>query len=128
MEHKEELIKYRLERCKSAIEEAKISIDMNKLHLAENRIYYAIYYVVSALSLKNDYSTSKHSSLQGWFNKNFVNTGIISKELGKIYSNAFENRQESDYEDMVEFEIDDVKKDYENMLLFVENIENLISK
>jgi len=30
---------------------------------AENRIYYAIYYIVSALAIKNDYSTSKHSQL-----------------------------------------------------------------
>jgi hypothetical protein len=36
MEHKSELIKYRIERCNSTIEEAKIAMDMNKLHLSIN--------------------------------------------------------------------------------------------
>lgn len=126
MEFKEELIKYRLDRCKSSMEEAKIAIDLGKLHLAYNRIYYSIFYIITALALKSDFSSSKHSSLLGWFNKNFVNTGIVSKELGKIYNKAFENRQESDYEDMISFNIKDVKKDYDNMLVFIEEINKLV--
>ena len=78
------------------------------------------------MSLKNNFSTSKHSVLLGWFNKNFVNPGIISKELGKIYNTAFENRQESDYEDMVYFETENVKMDYENMLQFVDAVKKLM--
>ncbi len=99
---------------------------MDKLHLAYNRIYYSIYYVVSALALKNDFSSSKHSNLLGWFNKNYIITGKVSKELGKIYNKAFETRQESDYEDMVTFEIEDAKRDYGNMLTFVKEIKKLL--
>jgi uncharacterized protein (UPF0332 family) len=126
MENREELIKYRIERCDSSMEEAKIAVDLGKLHLAYNRIYYSIFYVITALAMKNDFSSSKHSSLLGWFNKIFVNTGIVSKDLGKIYNKAFENRQESDYEDMIRFDIEDVKKDYENMLVFVNEMKKLL--
>ncbi len=126
MEHNEELIKYRVARCDSTIEEAKIAIDLNKLHLANNRIYYSIYYIVSALSLKSNFSTSKHSGLLAWFNKNFINTEIISKEFGKIYYKAFENRQESDYEDLITYDIQDVKICYENMLKFVTEIKSIL--
>jgi uncharacterized protein (UPF0332 family) len=48
---KNSLINYRIQRAKETIEEARISIENNKLFNAENRIYYAIFYTVSALSL-----------------------------------------------------------------------------
>jgi uncharacterized protein (UPF0332 family) len=124
--NKEALIKYRIERCKETIEEANLAIENNRSHLAENRIYYSIFYIVSALALKNNFSTSKHSQLKGWFNKNFILTGKIAKELGEIYYNVFENRMEGDYEDLVSFEIEDVKKDYQDMLRFVEEIGKLL--
>ena len=61
-----------------------------------------------------------------WFNKNFINTEIISKEFGKIYYKAFENRQESDYEDLITYDIQDVKINYENMLKFVTEIKSIL--
>jgi len=126
MENNKELIKYRIERCDCTVEEAKIAIDLKKLHLAYNRIYYSIYYIVSALSLKSNFITSKHSGLLAWFNKEFINTGIVSKEYGKIYYKAFENRQESDYEDLITYNIKYVKVDYENMLKFVTEVKKLV--
>ncbi|MBU2446827.1 MAG: HEPN domain-containing protein [Bacteroidetes bacterium] len=120
------LIKYRLERCKETIEEVELAIKNKKLHLAENRIYYSIFYLVSALALKYNFSTSKHSQLKGWFNKNFILTGKISKEYGEIYYTAFENRQEGDYEDLISFELEDVQDDFDKMLRFVEEIEKLL--
>jgi len=123
---KEAIIKYRLERSKMTINEAKIAIENNQLFLAENRIYYSIFYIVSALAIKNNFSTSKHTQLIGWFNKNFVSTDKVSKEIGEIYKTAFENRQEGDYEDFTTFELEDVKRDFFNMLRFIEEIEKLL--
>lgn len=57
---KENLIRYRIERAKETIKEAEDDISKNFLHSAENRIYYAIFYSVLALAIKNDFSTSKH--------------------------------------------------------------------
>ena len=100
---KHSLIQYRLERCDETIEDARIAIDNNRLHNAENRIYYAIFYVVSALAIKYDFSTSKHWNLLAWFNKNFVKTNIIDKKYSATYKNAFERRQEGDYDDFIDF-------------------------
>ena len=71
---KSALINYRLQRCDETIKDAQIAVDNNRLHNAENRIYYAIFYVVSTLAIKYDFSTSKHLQLLGWFNKNFIKT------------------------------------------------------
>ncbi|MHB8581552.1 MAG: HEPN domain-containing protein [Ignavibacteriaceae bacterium] len=95
---------------------------------AENRIYYSIFYIVSALAMQYNFSTSKHMELLGWFNKNFVFTGKVSIEMKNIYKDAFENRQESDYEDYKTFEIDEVKTHFDRMIEFVKTIEHLIKE
>jgi len=49
--------------------------------LAVNRIYYGLFYIITALSLKYEFSTSKHQQLIGWFNKTFIKSEIFSKNL-----------------------------------------------
>jgi hypothetical protein len=93
MEYKEDLIKHRIQRAEQTLNEAKWAMEKNTLPLAENRIYYAIFYIVSALALKFDFSTSRHGTLRGWFNQMFLKTKAIEISFGKTYSTAFEKRQ-----------------------------------
>ena len=108
MEHKEDLVQYRTQRAEKTLLEAKWAIDNDTLALAENRIYYAIFYIVSALALKFNFSTSKHSTLRGWFNQMFLKNRVIDIEFGKTYSTAFEKRQKADYDDFVAFTSEEV--------------------
>jgi hypothetical protein len=64
-----EMIKYSLEKAEQAIASAKINIKSEFLSDAPNRIYYAAFYSVLALGYLDDFVTSKHSQLMGWFNK-----------------------------------------------------------
>ena len=54
---KKALIEYMIEKAKDTIKAAKLLVDNNLLSHAENRIYYSIFYIVSALALKYDFST-----------------------------------------------------------------------
>ncbi|MGA2297615.1 MAG: HEPN domain-containing protein, partial [FCB group bacterium] len=65
------LINHRINKSHLTIDDAKFSLENNKTSIALNRIYYSIFYIVSALALIYDFSTSKHKQLLGWFNKNF---------------------------------------------------------
>ena len=112
-----------MSRAKESADDAKFALDNNRLNNAENRIYYAIFYSVSALAIKHNYSTSKHYQLLGWFNKNFIKTGKIDKEFGRIYKRQFENRLESDYDDFVEFTKEQVNEDYISMKKLIEEIQ-----
>ena len=123
---KDQLIKYRVARARETVEDARIAVENNRLSAAENRIYYAVFYIVSALAIKNNFSTSKHGQLLGWFNKNYVKTGIVSPDFGKIYADAFANRQESDYQDFIILKPEDIKIHYAEMLKFVDCIEKII--
>jgi uncharacterized protein (UPF0332 family) len=69
-----------------------------------NRLYYACFYAVSALLLKDGLSSSKHAGVRSLFNKQYVKTGKISKNLAQTYNDLFERRQESDYIDYVSFQ------------------------
>ncbi len=86
-----------LNKSDTALDDTKKNIEINSLETAQNRLYYAIFYAVSALAKSEGFITAKHGQLLGWFNQNYVNTNKIDKNIAKIYRLSFENRQKSDY-------------------------------
>jgi uncharacterized protein (UPF0332 family) len=123
---KETLIHYRIEQAKNACDDADFLIQNDRLTSAVNRIYYAMFYMLSALALKHDYHTSKHKQLLGWFNKNFVKDGTLAPQYAKIVTEAFESRSESDYGVFVKFTKDDVVDMFVDMKDFITTIEQCI--
>lgn len=127
-QYKLDLIKYRVDKAKETAEEAELALAHNKLRLAENRIYYAIFYIVHALSILENFSTAKHVTLKGWFNKEFVFTGKIDSKFYKIYNRAFDKRQEGDYDDFAVFEKEEVIEDLKDMKEFLIELESFIER
>lgn len=126
MEHNDDLIQYKIQRCDESIKDAENDIKTDSFHSAENRMYYAIFYIVSALAKQNEFYTSNHGQLMGWFNKNFILTEKIDSSLGRIYKSAFEKRQKGDYDDFVTFTKEEVEEDFKNMIKFIDSIKNLL--
>jgi uncharacterized protein (UPF0332 family) len=94
-------------KSKEALEDAIFSFNNNRFSMCLNRIYYAIFYSVLALAFKNDFVTSKHLQLKGWFNKKFIyDEKIFDEQMLKIYQKAYNDRQESDYEMTKPAEVD----------------------
>jgi len=104
-----ELINYRRERAKETLKDAKVMLDNASLFSTVNRIYYSIFYEVTALLLIKGLSPSKHSGVRSMFNREFIKTGIVKEEYGDFYNKIFEFRQKGDYGDFVEFEKEKVK-------------------
>lgn len=63
------LILYRIEQAKTSASDALFLIENNRLNVAVNRMYYALFYITSALAIKQQFYTSKHQQLIGWFNE-----------------------------------------------------------
>ncbi len=120
------LIEHRIARATDTIEEVSFLIKNKKLLLAVNRIYYGMFYILSALSLRYDFSTSKHQQLIGWFNKVFISSGEIDRRYGRILHNAYNNRSTGDYDDFAEFDEKDVKKSFDEMKDFIKTIRVLL--
>ena len=128
MTWKEDLIKYRRERAAETLEDARTLFERKRLFSAVNRIYYALFYEVSALLHTANLSASKHSGIRGLFNQHFVKTGLVSVEIGKFYSRMFDFRQEGDYDDMVYFEEEKVKNWLETAEEYLKVLERCIDE
>jgi uncharacterized protein (UPF0332 family) len=64
---KSEYINYRRSKAFNTLSEIEYLLNNNLLANAMNRIYYSGFYIVSALLLIDDFSTSKHKQLIGYF-------------------------------------------------------------
>jgi len=122
------LINYRVQQAHETVKEVEFQIENNFLVIAVNRIYYGMFYMLLALALKNGFKTSKHSQLLGWFNKEFVKTGKIDREIGKIIHKAFEDRTDGDYGIFVRFEKEEVMEKFNDMKRFLFELEKLLNE
>jgi uncharacterized protein (UPF0332 family) len=60
-----------------------------------------MFYAVQALVVFNEKMFAKHGQVKGYFNKEFVKSGIFPKEFGQLFNTVFEYRQKFDYVDLV---------------------------
>ena len=125
-DEKDALIEHRIARATDTVEEVSFLIKNEKFLLAVNRIYYGMFYILSALSLRYNFSTSKHQQLIGWFNKKFISAGVIDRKYGKILHNAYNNRSTGDYDDFAKFDEEDIKKSFDEMKDFIKTIRTLL--
>jgi len=86
-----DLANYRLEKAKNTLSDGKKYIKDATLESTVNRIYYAMFYAVSALLISKELSSSKHSGILAVFNKEIVNKGFIKRLWGEFYFVASRN-------------------------------------
>ena len=99
------LIRLRLENAGETLEAAHMLYEhMGSPKSIVNRAYYAMFYAALALLVTTDSHSSKHSGVIALFDKEFVRSNVVSKELGKMLHEAFESRQEGDYKDYSEID------------------------
>ena len=103
------IIRFRLGRAREALEEASLLADTGHWNACVNRLYYSCFYAVSALLAVEALSASKHTGVRSLFHQRCVRTGRFPRELGALYDDLFETRQEGDYVDFVELREADVR-------------------
>ncbi len=100
---------YRLQRAKETILEVETHISNGYWNTAINRMYYACFYAVGALLIKQGVGTSTHSGTRQQFGQLFVKSGKIERSLAKHYTDLFEKRNKSDYNDFFDYDEETVK-------------------
>lgn len=94
-----DLANYRIETAKSDLKAATILMREEEYRGANNRAYYAIYHAISAVHALDGKSYKRHKDTLANFNKDYVKTGIFSKNFGRKIAQAEEIRHASDYDD-----------------------------
>jgi uncharacterized protein (UPF0332 family) len=123
---KEDLIKYRLERAEETLKEAKLLAENEHWNTVANRLYYACYYGTIGLFVKYDFSASTHSGVKTLLGQHFIKTQILSLELGKLYNDLFNKRQEGDYQDFQKFNREAIEPLIAEVEKFIKEIRELI--
>jgi len=123
------LIKYRIEQANKAIEDAKcLETGNGSPRSIINRSYYAMFYAVLALLLREGKSYSKHSGVIGAFDRYFVKTGLLPKELSSNLHKLFELRQEHDYKIIYEPDPEEASEAINMAKNFVTDVEEFLSE
>jgi uncharacterized protein (UPF0332 family) len=125
-ESQENHIKYRMERAWDTFDDAKILAANEKWNSAINRLYYASYYAVMALLLKNGLKPTTHNGAKTNFTQHFIKTEIIDKALGTLYAQLFTYRQKGDYDDLFDFDGNKVKPLFDPTEKLINKIDSLL--
>ena len=126
-EDRKSIVKYRFTQANETIVDVEILINNNILRSAVNRIYYRMFYALSALAISHSFKTSKHRQLIGWFNKNFIKSGKIDQIYGRYLNKAYNLRSEGDYDVYVNFNEQEVLELFDNMKEFIQRISKYLN-
>lgn len=122
-----DLAKYRLEQAKENLEEAETLFSINKFKGANNRAYYSIFHAIKAILALEEIDFKKHSSVIAYFNKNYINTGIFPKELGKKISQSIYFREKSDYVDFYIVTKEETQAQIETAKQIIEQVDKYLA-
>jgi uncharacterized protein len=101
---KRDYINYRLESSRKTFEAARILAENGYWNSAVNRLYYALFYSVSALLFFHDIPVKKHSTIKSQFSQYFIKPGKFDKKYGQLLSELFDWRQKADYDNIFDYD------------------------
>lgn len=129
-EERKAIVVYRLEKADNAFVEAKDCATMGHWNLSANRLYYAAYYAAyyasSALLVSAGYQAKTHEGTIGMIGQNYVRTGILSKEDGALLARLQNMRHTGDYDDFMDWIVDDVTPYMSKVEMFIKKIKAII--
>jgi len=126
--HERQLVTYRREKAAQALKTAALLYEAGDLDACLNRIYYAMFYEVTALLMARNLTASKHRGTMALFAQHFVRTGLVDVKWGKFYNKMFGYRTEADYREHIQFEKDVVAAWIGQAREFIQTLEKLLEK
>ena len=122
------LCNYRIEKAESCLKSAKLLKDSGDYTSAANRSYYSIFHAIRAVMALDGEDRKKHSGVIAYFLENYIKNGLFDKEYSYIIKNAFQVRQESDYEDFCIISKEDVDEQIENARKLLDAVKSYVCK
>lgn len=126
IEPSSEEIRKHIELARERLDSSRVLFKEVSYRDAVSRAYYAFFDAASALLLTEGKVAKTHSGLITIFGLDFVKTGKIKPEFGRLFRRAKEAREEADYEVYREFSQEEVEEIIETAERFVKEIEEQI--
>jgi uncharacterized protein (UPF0332 family) len=121
------LVRFRLEQARESLKATGVLTKEGLYRSAVSRSYYAMFYSVLALLASEKHETGKHSGAISLFDKEFVRTGVFSKEFSRGLHEAFGLRQRCDYSAEFAVTEEDAKDALRRAEAFVEGVTEALS-
>ena len=119
-------VRYRLEKAQEVYQAACVLYDASQWNSVINRLYYACFYSAGALLLNRHVSAKSHSGVIGQFSEHIVRTGIVSIEEFRVYAKLLNWRTKGDYNDLYDFNKEDVDSIMEPTKHFIDKVAGLV--
>lgn len=120
------LARYRFARAKESFQDGVGLLENDSLNSAVNRFYYAAFYAARGLLTIKGLDSQKHSGIISMFGQHFVKTGVVAPEVAKALRRSFEKRLDTDYEDFVSIEKDEVEQIQQDVRRFINVCERVL--
>ncbi len=105
---REAIVAYRLEKALSTLDEVKNVGSIGYWNLAANRLYYAAYYASVALLISRNIEASTHKGVHRMLGAIFVKGGQLTTTEVNLFGRLMNMRYTGDYEDLFDWEEDDI--------------------
>ena len=130
MSHKmsKELSQHRLQQAEDELFDAKLLLEHERYLSANNRAYYSIFHSIKAVLALESVDFKKHKDIIAYFNKNYVNTEIFPRTLGRKIAKASKVREDSDYVDEFVVEPETTKSQIETAEELIKLVKEYITK
>ena len=93
------IVRIRLERVDEELRATRKLIEDGLYRIACSRAYYAAFLMTTAVLLTLDVTRTKHSGVEAAFHEQFIKSGRIEPEYGRLYALLRKTREDSDYND-----------------------------
>lgn len=122
------LSSYRLHKAEQCLKSAEVILNIGEdYNLVVNRSYYAIFHGMRSVLALDGKDFEKHSAVISYFRKEYIKTNLIPVEASQIIGNAFNNRNDSDYEDFYEPSAEEAEDQFNDAKRFLEIIRNYLT-
>lgn len=111
-------ILFLIQRGNDSLKSAEALVELDLILDGLSRAYYAALHHARALLLSIDIIPKSHKGALTLFSLHFIKTGIISKEIGVIFSILQKIREDSDYEIGTFYERSEAERLLEDTRLF----------
>lgn len=126
-DNKKEIVRSYMLRAVQTLSFIQGYINNADYYTAVSRSYYAAFYAIKALELKDDYDDySKHSAVISCFRLNYIKTGTIESEYSDLIGLLSEDRTSVDYNVLVDFSREEAVECFEAASKIINKISELI--
>lgn len=121
------LVEHRLRQARSVLQDAEQLLSGGAPESVVNRSYYAMFYAVLALLQRIGQAPRKHGGALALFDREFVLTGLLPKDLSRDFHHVFDLRQKYDYRITGTASPDKAREAYDKAARFVGTVASYVA-